>query len=86
MFFSVKIPMSIGDKPYIPCVCYPLSKALEATVSRLVTEGKANIYTERKFFCNGKLVEKKKKSKKFTVKKEENILVPPAEEAIEEGF
>lgn len=90
MFFSVKLPMNIGDKPYRPCICYPLPKALEATVSKLVAEGKADVYEDKQFFCNGKIIEKKKKSKKSSAKKEE---VTPSvketveeEKAVEEGF
>lgn len=80
MFFSVKLPLNIGGKVVKPCICYPLPKNLEATVAKLAKEGKADIYEERKFFCNGKLVEKKKKARKVSSKKED-IIVPPAEES-----
>lgn len=82
MFFSVKLPMNIGGKVYKPCICYALPKSLEVTVTKLSKEGKAETYDERKFFCNGKVLEKKKKSRKSSAKKEEakeEIIVPPAE-------
>ena len=59
MFFSVKVPMKIGGKVFRTCVCYDLTETLRATVEKLASEGKAEIYAELKFFCNGKLVEKK---------------------------
>lgn len=59
MFFSVKVPMKIGGKAFHTCICYDLTEALKATVEKLASEGKAEIYQEQKFFCNGKLVEKK---------------------------
>ena len=58
MFFSVKQPIKIAGKEYIPCVCYPLPKFLEYTVTQLQAEGKATIYDKMVFFQNGKLVEK----------------------------
>lgn len=58
MFFSVKQPIKIAGKEYIPCVCYPLPKFLEYTVTHLQAEGKATIYDKMVFFQNGKLVEK----------------------------
>lgn len=68
MFFSVKVPMKIGGKEFHTCICYPLTDTFKATVEELEKKGKAVIYSERKFFCNGKLVEKSKKSKKPDVK------------------
>ena len=59
MFFSVKVPMKIGGKAFHTCICYDLTEALKTTVEKLASEGKAEIYKEQKFFCNGKLVEKK---------------------------
>ena len=58
MFFSVKQPLKIAGKDYIPCVCYPLPRFLEYTVEHLKAEGKAEIYDKMVFFQNGKLVEK----------------------------
>lgn len=79
MFFSVKVPMKIDGKAYHTCICYAMTETIKATVERLVTEGKAEIYPEQRFFCNGKLIEKKKahkakaKVKKETVKEEPKV-------------
>lgn len=69
MFFSVKEPIKIAGKTYIPCVCYPLPKFLELTVNDLVNKSKAVIYAERVFFQNGKVIEKETKKAKKIVKK-----------------
>lgn len=69
MFFSVKEPIKIAGKTYIPCVCYSLPKFLELTVNDLVNKGKAVIYAERVFFQNGKVIEKETKKAKKIVKK-----------------
>ena len=69
MFFSVKEPIKIAGKTYIPCVCYPLPKFLELTVNDLVNKDKAVIYAERVFFQNGKVIEKETKKAKKIVKK-----------------
>lgn len=69
MFFSVKVPMKIGNKSFRTCICYKLEENLKSTVQKLASEGKAEIYTEVRFFCNGKLVEKIKNKAK-TKKKE----------------
>lgn len=58
MFFSVKRALKIAGKTYIPCICYPVTKFLERTVSKLSDEGKAVIYEDRVFFQNGKVIEK----------------------------
>lgn len=58
MFFSVKVPLRIAGKDYIPCVCYPLPRFLEYTVKELKKEGKVEIYDKIVFFQNGKLIEK----------------------------
>ena len=58
MFFSVKQPLKIAGKEYIPCVCYPLPRFLEYTVEELRKEGKVEIYDKMVFFQNGKLIEK----------------------------
>jgi hypothetical protein len=58
MFFSVKQPLRIAGKDYIPCVCYPLPRFLEYTVEHLQAEGKVTIYDKMVFFQNGRLIEK----------------------------
>lgn len=58
MFFSVKQPLRIAGKDYIPCVCYPLPRFLEYTVGELKKEGKVETYDKMVFFQNGKLIEK----------------------------
>ena len=58
MFFSVKQPLRIAGKDYIPCVCYPLPRFLEYTISFLKKEGKVETYDKMVFFQNGKLIEK----------------------------
>lgn len=73
MFFSIKEPIKIAGKTYIPCVCYPLPKFLELTVNDLVNKDKAVIYAERVFFQNGKVIEKETKKAKKIVKKVVNI-------------
>lgn len=82
-FFSVKKQMKIGNKVYIPCICYPVQRFLEFTVDKLVSEGKAEKYSEYVYFQNGKRLpteqEKKekikaeKKAKKETIKKEHEV-------------
>ena len=102
MFFSVKVPMKIGGKAFHTCICYDLTEALKTTVEKLASEGKAKIYKEQKFFCNGKLVEKKpvvkenlttekkeKKNKKAQKEEPETIGLeetPITEEIKEEDF
>lgn len=49
MFFSVKEPLKFFGKVYRPCICYAVTKELELTVNKLVTEGKATIYEEKVF-------------------------------------
>lgn len=71
MFFSVKVPMKIGNKNFRTCICYKLDENLKSTVQKLASEGKAEIYTEVRFFCNGKLVEKNKNKNKVKTKKKE---------------
>lgn len=66
MFFSVKQPLKILGKTYVPCVCYPVIKILEATVEHLEKQGKVYVYKEPVSFMNGKVLEKKK------VKEEKN--------------
>jgi hypothetical protein len=77
MFFSVKTSLKIADKVYTPCVCYPVTDALEATIDKLVAEDKAVKYEKQVFFQNGKVLEAKpaeikehKKSKKIKAEAE----------------
>ena len=87
MFFSVKSAVKIAGKVYIPCVCYPLSDFLRATIEKMVAEERAYIYDHKVAFQNGKVLEKKvveskpvetKKSKKVKkeIKEEEEIPSP----------
>ena len=92
MFFSVKVPMKIGGKAFRTCVCYDLTETLRATVEKLEKEGKAVIYAEQRFFCNGKLVDAKLVEKKAEpeekpkkVKKAKTFPVKDAEELAEEA-
>lgn len=80
MFFSVKEPLKIANKTYIPCVCYPLPRFLEATVNGLVNKGKAVIYTERVYFQNGKVIEKTKAKEKPAKKTTKTSAEKEAEE------
>ena len=72
MFFSVKRPLKIAGKRYIPCICYEVTTVLEETIKKLAEEDKAVIYDERVFFQNGKVIptekmlkEEKKKERKL---------------------
>ena len=71
MFFSVKKPMKIAGKTYLPCICYPVSRFMELTVDKLVSDGKATKYAEMVFFQNGKVIptEKELKAKEKAEKK-----------------
>ena len=88
MFFSVKVPMKIGAKSFKTCICYALPDYMKKTVEELAEKGKAEIYSEQRFFCNGKLVELKKKTSVKTVKKASKKTVikeaTVAEEAVTE--
>ena len=81
MFFSIKEPIKIAGKTYIPCVCYPLPKFLELTVNDLVNKDKAVIYAERVFFQNGKVIEKETKKAKKAKKVVNTSTEKEAEEA-----
>lgn len=88
MFFSVKSSVKIAGKVYTPCVCYPVTDFLKATVDNMAKEDKAFLYEYRVFFQNGKVIEKKaeepkpaetkktKKVKKEEIKEEEEIPSP----------
>lgn len=86
MFFSVKQPMRIAGKTYIPCVCYPVTRMLELTVNYLEAKGKAVTYTERVFFQNGRVIEKKSVVKETltTGKKEKKTKKTKADEPAKE--
>ena len=58
MYFCVTTPVKISGKAFHTCICYKLTDTLKSTVEKLVKEGKATIFTEKKFFCNGRVVEK----------------------------
>jgi hypothetical protein len=78
--------MRIAGKTYIPCVCYPVTRMLELTVNKLEAEGKAVTYTERVFFQNGSVIEKKPVVKETltTKKKEKKTKKTKAEEPAKE--
>lgn len=89
MFFSVKYPLKMAGKTYLPCICYPLPRFLEMTVEKLVKEDKAVIYDEMVFFQNGKIIktEKMLKAEQKEVRKagkKKAITETPKEES--EGF
>lgn len=86
MFFSVKEPMRIGGKSYRTCICYVVTDTLKATIERLSEKGKVDIYSEQRFFCNGKLVEKKAvvKENATTEKKEKKNKKAQKVEVVEE--
>lgn len=84
MYFSVKRPIKIGGKPYIPCVCYCAPKHLEATVEKLVAQDKAVSYEEEVHFMNGKLLTKTKKTTKKSSKKKETVEETTTEEVATE--
>ena len=60
MYFYVTRDIKIGNKVYIPCVQYKLTKELEATVQGLAKQNKAIILNEVVMFYNGALVYPKK--------------------------
>ena len=80
MFFSVKRPLKILGKTYIPCVCYPVTKILEATIENLEKQEKVYVYKESVSFMNGKVLEKKKAK----TKKEKTYKPVVKEETVEE--
>ena len=89
MFFSVKTPTKIAGKVYTPCVCYPLPDVLKPTIDKMIEEGKAYIYSNKVFFQNGKVLEKKEEKpvvvekKKAKKEKKEEIIeedIPSPEE------
>lgn len=70
MYFSVKIPLKIGKKTYIPCVCYPVTETVAFTVEHLEKEGKAVTYPEKVFFQNGKVITKQETTEVLEVLEE----------------
>lgn len=93
MFFSVKKPLRILGKVYIPCICYPVTKVLEATVEKMVADGIAVSYEKEVGFMNGKVLEKKSKKKttkaeKKVEEKKEEIVMASDDEVVDstEGF
>ncbi len=90
MFFSVKSSVKIAGKVYTPCVCYPVTDFLKATVDKMAKEDKAFLYEDRVFFQNGKVIEKKAEEFKPAVekkkaKKEKTVPVKDVEELAEEA-
>lgn len=61
-YFSVKKPLRIAGKTFIPCVCYKLPEILEKTVQKLVEESKAVIYDDPVYFQTGKLLKAKEET------------------------
>lgn len=56
MQFAVNKAMNIGGKTYVPCVSYEVTRQLEATVAKLVEQGKARTSEEVMVFQNGRLI------------------------------
>lgn len=56
-FFSVRAPVRLGGKKYIPSVCYPVTPDIVGTVDALVGNGKAVVYAERVRFLSGRVVD-----------------------------
>lgn len=93
MYFSVKDTYIIGGKKYRPCICYHTESAiLKCTIENLVKKGKAVVYEEKRFFCNGKLVKTKaekeveNKAKKKAEREEKKAKKEKAEIVFEENI
>ena len=86
MFFSVKKTIKIGEKVYRPCICYEITRALELTLQKLASAGKAVLYDERVFFQNGKIIKTEamlkaeKKAEKKASRKAKKAFEAKAEE------
>ena len=82
MYFSVKMPVKIAKKTYVPCVCYEVTKEIESAVVKLAVNGTARLYDHEVFFVNGKVAEKKVETKtsKTSSKK---VKVETEKEAVE---
>ena len=86
MFFSVKKTIKIGGKVYKPCICYEVTRALELTLQKLASAGKAVLYDERVFFQNGKIIKTEamlkaeKKAEKKASRKAKKVSEAKAEE------
>lgn len=57
MFFTVKQPIRIAGKTYLPCICYNSRRFMDSTIEALANEGKARIHEKYVYFQNGKLIE-----------------------------
>lgn len=80
MFFSVKQPIKMFGKKFIPCVCYEATKAMIPTVEKLLAEGKATVYEERVFFQNGAVLKSVAERKAEAKAKEAEIRKAKKEE------
>lgn len=69
MYFAVSEPILILGKTYKPCICYECPTFILRTVRELADKGKATIFAERQFFCNGKIISTKLNKLSDTVKK-----------------
>ena len=58
MYFSVKKTMKIAGRKYLPCICYPLTKALVSTLDKLVKDGTARTHENMVRFQSGKVITK----------------------------
>lgn len=96
MFFSVKEPMKIFGKKFIPCICYEATRQMEATINHLAEEGKVRVYDRKVFFQNGKVIKsleerkkeekEKKKLLKDAKKKEESKNIQEKEDFEDSDF
>ena len=86
MFFSVLKPIRIGGRIYRPCICYEIASYLRSTVEKLEKEGTVKVYSEKVYFCNGKIVPKQEAIKEnvTTEKTKKNKKEKVAEEVKEE--
>lgn len=83
MYFSVRSQVKIGGKVYKTCICYKTENTvIMNTIENLAKKGLAEIYEEKRFFCNGKLV--KTRAEKEAEEKAEIVLEDATEET--EGF
>lgn len=69
MYFAVNEPITILGKMYKPCICYNCPTFMIRTVRELADKGKATVFAERQFFCNGKIISTKLNKLSDTVKK-----------------
>lgn len=90
MFFSVIKPIRIGGRIYRPCICYEIASYLRSTVEKLEKEGTVKVYSEKVYFCNGKIVPKQEAIKENVTtektkknKKEKTVPVKDVKELAE---